>query len=189
MNDKLNSLSPQKRMFVLEYLKTWKPRVAAEAVNLATMSGSRLLAEPDIQEAVAEQMERRIMETQIDADWVLIELSKMFQADLADLFVPGTNDLRPVHEWPEAWRKMATDVKVDNRWTGTGEDRVDYIVKDIKIMDRLKTLELIGKHTNVKAFMERHEVTTDQDLTDRLLAGRKRARERNTETDEPLSFL
>jgi phage terminase small subunit len=177
-------------MFVLEFIKTFKPRVAAEAVNLSTMSGSRLLAEPDIQEAIAEQMERRTMETQIDADWVLIELSKMFQANLSDLFFPGTNDLRPVHEWPEVWQKMSTGVKVDSMFEGRGADRelVGY-VKDIKIMDRLKTLELIGKHTNVKAFMERHEVTTDQDLTDRLLAGRKRARERNTETDEPLSFL
>jgi phage terminase small subunit len=185
MNDKLNQLSPSKRMFVLEYLKDFKPGKAAERVGLAASTGSGYLADVDIQEAVAEQMEQRAERTQIDADWVLIQLDKMFNADMADIFVPGSNDLKPIHEWPEVWRKMATAVKIDSR--RDGEDL--YHVKDVKILDRLKTLDMIGKHTNVKAFMDRIEVTTDQDLTNRLMAGRKRARDRNIKQIDTSDFM
>ena len=49
---------------------------------------------------------------------------------------------------------------------------------------------MIGKHTNVKAFTEKLEITTDQDLTDRLMAGRKRARQRNNGDDSGgMSFM
>jgi hypothetical protein len=47
---------------------------------------------------------------------------------------------------------------------------------------------MIGKHTNVKAFTERLEVTSDQDLVERLLAGRKRAHAKN-KGDDDLSFM
>ena len=180
MNEKLNILSPQKRMFVLEFLKTFKPGKAAAAVGLAACTGSGYLGETDVQEAVAEQMELRTLNTQIDSDWVLVELGKMFGADLADIFYPETNDLRPIHEWPEIWRKMTTGVKITTLYGGKGDDKIEIgHTKDVKILDRLKCLESIGKHTDVRAFTERVEITTDQALTDRLMAGRKRARQRN----------
>jgi phage terminase small subunit len=177
MNERLNELSPQKRMFVLEYLKCFKPSVASTKIGLAPSTGSAYLADLDVQDAIAEQMEQRISRTQVDADWVLLQLAKMFDADLADIFVPGSNDLRPIHEWPEIWRKMTTSVKIDDKFS---KDAGAFSVKDVKILDRLKALEMIGKHTDVRAFTERIEVATDQDLTDRLIAGRKRARERNS---------
>ena len=169
-------------MFVIEYLRDFVIKRAAERVGLAASTGCSYMSEMDVQAAIAEQMERRIAETQIDVDWVLQKLGLMFDADLGDIFVEGTNDLRPVHEWPETWRKMVAAVKIDDRYDAS-HDRY-YTVKDIKIMDRLKVLEMIGKHTDVRAFTERVEITTDQDLTDRLMAGRKRAHERNKQLRE-----
>jgi len=178
MNERLNQLSPQKRMFVLELLKNnFKIGAAAESVGLVASTGSAFFAEFDVQCAIEEQMQQRVDRTQVDADWVLLQLAKMFDADLADIFVPGSNDLRPIHEWPEIWRKMTTAVKIDDK---SSRESGQYTVKDVKILDRLKALEMIGKHTDVRAFTERIEVATDQDLTDRLIAGRKRARERNS---------
>lgn len=178
MNERLNELSPQKRMFVLELLKN-NFRIGATAVSLGLSAsvGSSFFSEPDVQAAIEEQMQYRVDRTQVDADWVLLQLAKMFDADLADIFVPGSNDLRPIHEWPEIWRKMTTSVKIDDKFS---KDAGAFSVKDVKILDRLKALEMIGKHTDVRAFTERIEVATDQDLTDRLIAGRKRARERNS---------
>jgi phage terminase small subunit len=180
VNEKLNILSNNKRMFVLEFLKTFKPGKAAEAVGLVAGTGSGYLGETDVQEAIAEQMELRTVNTQIDSDWVLVQLAKMFGADLADIFHPGTNDLRPVHEWPEIWRKMTTGVKITTLYEGKGDEKIEIgHTKDVKILDRLACLRDIGKHTDVRAFTERIEITTDQALTDRLMAGRKRARQRN----------
>jgi len=188
MNDKLNILAPQKRMFVLEYMKhNFNVSAASKSIRIGTSTGSGYLGELDVQEAIAEQMAARVERTQIDADWVLLQLDKMFNADVADIFTPGTNDLKPVHEWPETWRKMTTSIKIDDRYD-KGQDKA-YQVKDIKILDRLKTLNMIGKHTDVRAFTERIEITTDQDLTDRLMAGRKRANKRNTNKPEKDQFL
>lgn len=189
MNEKLNQLSPAKRMFVLEYLKDFKAGPAAERINLSRNIGYQLIAEYEVQQAIEEQVDERTARTQIDADWVLLQLADMFKADLADIFYPGTNDLRPIHEWPETWRKMTTGVKIDNRFTGRGEDREEYTVKDVKILDRLRALELIGKHTDVRAFTERVEVATDEALTKRLLAGRRRAKEARDQDTMPPSFM
>jgi len=175
MIESMEVLSPSKRMFVLEYLKDFVITRTAERLGISPSTASKYLGELDVQAAIAGEMADRALRTSIDSDWVLVQLSQMFQADLADIFIPGTNDVRPVHEWPEIWRKMSTGVKVDDRGSA---DNI-YTVKDVKIMDRLKALEMIGKHTDVRAFLDRVIVATDQELTEKLMAGRKRARERN----------
>jgi len=175
LNYYLNALTPDKRMFVLEYLKDFKTGPASLRAGLAESAGRRFVGELDIQQAIEEQMAERTARIQIDADWVLVQLASMFNADLADIFYPGTNDLRPVHEWPEVWRRMTTGVKIDNKTIGRGDNATEYTVKDIKILDRMRALENIGKHTDVKAFTERIEVSTDEALTKRLMEGRKRA--------------
>ena len=188
INEKLNRLTPHKRAFVLEYLKDFKSSKAAERSGINASVGSSLLKETDVHEAIEEQMAMRVDRMQIDADWVLQQLGEMFTADMADIFHPGTNDLRPIHEWPLVWRRMTTGVKVDDKNTRDGT----YTVKDVKILDRLRALEMIGKHTSVRAFQDQIKVTTDQELTERLMAGRKRARKRarqHSEDDDTPNFM
>ena len=61
---------------------------------------------------------------------------------------------------------------------------------NVKLLDRLKAIEMIGKHTDVSAFTERVEIATDQQLMDQLLNARKRARKRNAPSDDSVpSFL
>lgn len=174
----IDLLSPQRRVFVYEYLKHFRVGRAASAVGIAASTAGSWLGEPEIQEAIAEAIDERSQRTQIDADWVLTQLAQMFTADLGDIYnQDGT--LRPIHEWPETWRKMTRSVKVHELWEGSGAERMQIgQVKEASFIDRLKALEMIGKHTNVRAFLERMEVATDQELTERLLKGRRRARER-----------
>lgn len=181
----LENIGGRERIFVYEYIKDFDPAKAAERTGLPANLGAKLLAMPKVQQAVAVAMEERAAKVKIDSEWVLQQLAQLFQADLADLFVPGSNVMRPVHEWPEAWRKICSGIRVSENMAGS-------LVKNVNIVDRLKVLEMIGKHINVKAFTERMEVTTDQDLTERLLNGRKRARARNLGPDDNpggLSFL
>lgn len=173
----LSVLDTVHKLFVLEYLKDFKASRAALRVGLASSQGRVLLAREDVQEAIAEEMQFRMDRVQVDADWVLQELAMMFQADLADIFSPINNTLLPIHEWPPVWRKMAASVKVKEEFVYESgmRDMIGY-TKDVKIIDRLRALEMMGKHVNVQAFSERLEVTTDDDLTKRLMAGRKRAK-------------
>ncbi len=188
ISQSFQDLSPQKRMFVLEYIKDFKANRAAERAGFPASVGHKFMAEEDVQLGIAAAMEERALRTGIDADWVLTQLGRLFEADLADIFVPGTDTLKPIHEWPEVWRKLCSGIEVNELFEGRGTERtVIGYVKKIKLMDRLRAVELIGKHTNVKAFVDRVEVATEQDLVDRLMRGRQRAREK-TQQDE-MSFL
>lgn len=188
---KLDILSPQKRIFVMEYLKDFKPYKAAERCGLSGSAGSGYLSQVEVQEAISEQMEERMERTQIDADWVLIQLARMWDADLGDI-MDSNGAIKPVHEWPEIWRKICSGFKSREEF---GEDPVSGAkamigyIKEIKHIDKLAVIKSIGQHTNVKAFTERIEVASDQDLINMLQAGRKRARRLNSDDDEEPSFM
>jgi phage terminase small subunit len=109
----------------------------------------------------------------LDSDWVLGRLSQEVQADMSDIFVAGTFDVKPVHEWPEIWRTgLVAGYDVMNNG-GTLTTR-------IRFSDRTKRLEMIGKHVRVQAFKEqvsqKHsfavevEKMTDKQLDDMLIS-------------------
>ncbi len=177
MGEALDNLTPHKRMFVLQYLTCFKPGVAALAIGLAPSTGSTYLVDNDVQVAIAEQMEDRMERVKVDADWVLTRLTEMFEADAADIVYPGTETLRPIHEWPEIWRKMTTAIETKELYDNMGE--LKGYIKKMKTVDKLKAIELIGKHIDVGAFTEKLQISTDKDLIEQLNKGRKRAQQRN----------
>ena len=55
---------------------------------------------------------------------------------------------------------------------------VEHILKKVKWPDKVKNLELIGKHVDVNAFKERLDVNVNVTIADRIAAARKRLKER-----------
>lgn len=49
-------------------------------------------------------------------------------------------------------------------------------ITKLRMSDRLRRLELIGRHREVHAFKDQLQLTTDDALTKRILEGRQRAR-------------
>jgi phage terminase small subunit len=87
-------------------------------------------------------------------EWLLDRLRTKADADLADLF-DDHGELLPVKQWPEVWRKgLVASVEVIND------------VSKVKIADRIKILELLGKHVDVGAFSEKLNVEISEDLAD-----------------------
>ncbi len=58
------------------------------------------------------------------------------------------------------------------------ETTIETILKKIKWPDKVKNLELIGKHVDVMAFKERMEVNVNVTIADRMAAARRRLKER-----------
>ncbi len=58
------------------------------------------------------------------------------------------------------------------------EDIESTLQKKIKWPDKVKNLELIGKHVDVNAFKERPEVSGTVTIADRMAAARRRLKER-----------
>ena len=165
---KKDELNPKQRLFVAEYLKDFNGKRAAIAAgyepNWAQITASRMLTMVKVKAAVNKAKAERIERIEIDSDWVLNRLVDEADADLADLYYK-TGGIKPIHEWPVIWRKGLV-AGIDVVTLGDGEGQIDKI----RVSDRIKRIELIGKHVDVSAFEQRINMTstlsekTDEEL-------------------------
>lgn len=158
-------MTPRQEAFVREYLIDLNGTQAAiragYSERTANEQAARLLTNVSVRSAIDEALAARAQRVQIDADWVLKRLHSEATADLADLYTEG-GDLKPVHEWPEVWRTgLVAGVETVRERDGADEDgRPQYAtVRKVKLLDRTRLVELIGKHVGVGAFRDRVEHT------------------------------
>lgn len=152
-------LTDKQARFVEEYLLDLNATQAAiragYSADTARSIGSENLTKPDVQDAIAAAKAERSARTKIDAAWVLQRLADEAEADVADLY---TDDgmLKPVKEWPLIWRKgLVAGLDVEELFEGRGEDREHVgTLRKLRLSDRMKRIELIGKHVDVNAFRE-----------------------------------
>lgn len=167
-------------LFIAEYLRTQNATKAAIAAGYsektAYSQGSRLLKNVEIRNEIQAQRKEMVKAAKVDAQDVLSRLKDEVEADIADLF-DDEGKLLPVWEWPLVWRQgLISGIEVEELWEGRGEDRVQIgMLRKVKISDRLKRIELIGKHIGVQAFKERVEVDATEDLAALLSRARERA--------------
>lgn len=159
------ALTPKRNRFVEEYLRDLNATRAYRDAgfrgddNTCAVEGHKLLRDPKVAAAIAKAMEERSKRTKIDADWVLRRLAEEADADIADIYGPD-GSLKPIHEWPSVFRKgLVAGVEIEELFEGRGESREQVgKVRKIKLTDRTKIVELIGKHVDVGAFRERADV-------------------------------
>lgn len=69
-------------------------------------------------------------------------------------------ELKPVSEWPAIWRQFLSGFDLAEMFEGRGDDRALVgILKKIRWPDKVKNLELIGRHLGM--FKKRLELTGD----------------------------
>lgn len=174
------ALTPKQQRFVDEYLIDLNATQAAiragYSEKTAASQGERLLRNVEINAAINAARSERSQETKIDAAWVLKRLAAEAQADVADLYDDDGN-LLPVKQWPLIWRQgLVAGIDVEDLFEGRGEDRerIGRVLK-IKLSDRVRRLELIGKHIGVNAFQDIVEHKGLDSLADRLARAAKRS--------------
>jgi phage terminase small subunit len=173
------ALTAKQARFVDEYLIDLNATKAAEragySVRTAYSIGQENLTKPEIMTAIAARQAERAKRTGIDADWVLARLADEADADVADIYDDDGN-IKPVNQWPLVWRRgLVAGVEVEELFEGRGEERQHMgFVRKVRLSDRLKRLELIGKHIGVQAFKERVEVDASADLAALLSQARAR---------------
>lgn len=156
-------LTPKQERFVQEYLLDLNATQAAIRAGYSAKSadkiGSQLLGKTGVSAEIARAMEARNARTGIDADWVLRRLAQDATADLADLY-DDNGGLKAVKEWPMAWRTgLVAGVETVHERDGVDPDgNPSFVtVRKVKLLDRSKLLEMIGKHIEVGAFKEKVE--------------------------------
>jgi len=172
----MDKLKGKQQLFVEEYLLDLNATQAAIRAGYSEKTakdiGCENLAKPNIAIAIIEAQQARSERTQIDADWLLKRLAEEATADMADLYDKG-GALKPVSMWPEIWRKgLVGGLEVQQNFTYIDGNKVpDGVVTKVKLSDRIKRLELIGKHIDVKAFEDR--VSTDHTGTINIVLSEK----------------
>ena len=148
------NLTPKQQRFVEEYLIDLNATQAAirsgYSEKTARDIGCENLAKPNIAKAIEEAQNKRQEQTKIDAAYVLKRLVEIDQMDVLDI-MDDQMKIRPVNEWPKVWRQYV--VNLENLELSDGEG----CFKKIKWPDKVKNLELLGKHVSVGAFKDKIE--------------------------------
>nr|WP_205690551.1 MULTISPECIES: terminase small subunit [Citrobacter freundii complex] len=145
--------------------------------NTAAVKASVMMRDERIQKRIAELMEERNKRLRVSADYVLLRLVEIDQMDVIDILNDDMS-IKPVSEWPKVWRQYLTGFELADMFEGRGDEKeLVGILKKIKWPDKVKNLELIGKHVDVNAFKERLEVSGTVTIADRMAKARRRVKE------------
>lgn len=164
-------LTPLQRLFVLEYLKDFNGTQAAIRAGYSEKTASQiayeLLQNPLVLAQIEKEKAQRLDRLQVDADWMLKRLIHEAEADLAELY-DDDGRLKPVNEWPEVWRKgLIAGIEVEELFEGRGKDREHVgTLRKVRLADRTKRLELIGRHVDVQAFTDKKKIEVDDPILD-----------------------
>jgi len=90
----------------------------------------------------------------VDARYVLRRLVEIDKMDVLDI-MDDEGSLLPVSEWPIIWRNFIQQFEIEEIFAGKGDERLNIgLLKKIKWPDKIRNLELLGKHIDVSAFKE-----------------------------------
>lgn len=159
-------LTDRQKAFCDEYLIDLNATQAALRAGYSPKGAQRMavrnMQNPLVQEYLNERREARSKRTQITQDFVLGELMKIATANGTDFASVGKGNrvrLTPTEELPPEKRAAVASVK-------KGRDGME-----IKTYDKLRALELLGKHLGMFDAKSRREETDALEKLDRLLEG------------------
>lgn len=156
------------KLFAREYIVDFNGVRAARAVgytgndNVLAVTASRLLKDERVQKELQKATAQRAKRTGVTADLVVAELARL-----------GFSDIRDVVEWDEEGRmrlkpsahlkkKIARAIKEITERVTTREG-CETVVTTIKLHDKVKPLELLGKHTGALAAKPDDDADSDEE--------------------------
>lgn len=146
----MKKLTPKQEAFCLEYLVDLNGTQAAiragYSPRTAEKQASENLRKPEIAARISAMKADRAESVGMTARDVLSELVELLRLDAADL-VDEHNQPKPMKEWPLAWRRFIVGFEVKDLM---GD--MPGILTKFKLPDRVRVLEMIGKHVGVNAF-------------------------------------
>ena len=142
------ALTPKQQRFVGEYLVDLNATQAAiragYSEKTARAIGCENLTKPDIQEAIAAAQRQLAEQPGITAKRVKQELARLAFSDVRSLFDKG-GSLRPIHELSDDEAAAVASLEVIIKNAQAGDGHTDTVHK-VKVWDKTKSLELLGKH-------------------------------------------
>ncbi|EIA2081140.1 terminase small subunit [Escherichia coli] len=185
-------LTAMQEAYCQSYIKT--PENQSQAAidagfspNTAAVKASVMMRDERIQKRIAELMEERNKRNRVSADYVLMRLVEIDQMDVLDI-LNDDGGMKPIAEWPKVWRTSLSAMDIatikttqaslqkENGEADLSVEDVEHILKKVKWPDKVKNLELIGKHVDVNAFKERLEISGTVTIAERMAKARDRVK-------------
>lgn len=141
-------MTPKQQRFVVEYLIDLNATQAAiragYSARAAGTIGHENLRRPAIAEAITAQQRQLAEQTGITALRVKEELARLAFSDVRTLF-DDTGDLKSIHDLTADEAAPVASFEVIKKNAAAGDGHTDTIHK-LKVWDKTKALELLGKH-------------------------------------------
>jgi len=167
----MSGFTDKQAAFVREYLVDLNATQAAiragYSARTANKTASRLLVNVDIQAAVSAAKAKRAEQVGYTAQRVLQRHAEIDEMDVADI-LDDSGDLLPIKAWPKVWRRTISGIEITT--VGNGDNIA--ILKKVRWPDKLRNLELLGRHVDIQAYGEPKGSTSDLvDVLGQLIGG------------------
>lgn len=147
-----HKLTPKQRKFVQEYLVDLNATAAARRAGYSDPNfGRQLITKPNVSAEIQKRQEKLREKLEITQESVIRELAAVAfsnGSDFAQVRGDGFVVITPTDQLPEAKRKAVASVKQGQFGT------------EVKTYDKIKALELLGKHLGM--FSDRAGVVTNE---------------------------
>jgi len=142
--------NPNQKLFIKQYLIDRNATNAAIRAGYSPRTaysiGSELLKKPDIRFAINKKLEKYTENVELKAKTVLSGLADAAYHDPRNLFDEKGN-MKEIPDLDERSAKCIAGFETVNLYEGEGEQKhVFGQLKKVKLADRLKALEMLGKH-------------------------------------------
>ena len=154
-------MTDKQALFVAEYIVSLNATQAAIKAGYskatAQQMGSENLLKPVVSAAIQKALEERTKRTKVDADYVLKRLTEIDAMDVLDILNGDLQSFKSIGEWPKVWRTTISSFDFASIASAKG-DGVVTVLNKLKMPDKVKNLELLGKHTDVQAWKDNQVV-------------------------------
>lgn len=168
-------MTPKQHLFVLEYRKDLNATQAAiragYSKKTAGQIGDRLLKNVQIRNMVAGATARQAERAELSAVRVLEEMRRLGFSNVKNLF-DENGDLRPIHTLSDEDAACIAGIEVVMKNATAGDGKVDRVLK-VKVWDKPKVMEMLGKHFAL--LVEHVKIEASDEALQALYAGRERA--------------
>lgn len=165
------ALTPLQQRFIEEYAIDFNGTQAALRAGYSKDSAAAIafenLKKPHIKAAFKAYTAELTAQCMVDASWMLREFLELYNADPSECF-NAKGEMKHIKDWPKAMRKLV------NGFTAQTDEIQGSKTSNVKLIDKSKMLEMMGKHKSVQAFLTQIEIKDVTDTADALAAARKR---------------
>lgn len=168
-SDSEHVLTEREKCFIEEYLVDLNGRRAAIRAGYSEHSAASIASEnltkPHISDAVSKAMLARSKRTRSKADRVIRELERIAYADMDDytrVDSDGKLTLIPANERKKGASRAIKKIS-QTESSSSGETNSESLTQSLDLHDKIRALELLGKHLGVFARYDKGEAESEDE--------------------------